>query len=601
MDPAISPRRMRHWRAGVLGLSLFAALVTGFVAWRIRGELREALENAPGRARPLQFVAIPTPSRPFVAWGGSAIVGVAWHQQELIAAGDSGVFDALGRRLATFPSLACSALGSWRGRPVVALASGGFYRLADGRIEAARSGFGTLHVRAFLETAAGELLIGAHEGLFRAAWGDPRLEQLDPHPVRALALRAGSVLAGGETGLRRIEASRVELIETPDPWIDALAVAGPDLYVVTATGLARATGAGPIETQAGGADVIGGVALGDRFVALVSGGDAIRRYDGGGRSSEEWLPSPARRLFALGPELLADTPEGLQRRRPGGWTRALATPPALPPGPAHVTALARQGERIVAGLFDGGLAVGTPDATGTSWHAVPGTSVWGVNALLPAGGALYVASLRGAARLEGERVTPLEGPGAAFSLAATPDGVAIGYGQGVLLPGPRLVSAWHGLPGNQATALLGGEALLVGTPSGLGSIESRRVAWRITSGDGQLPHPWVTALSRHGDAVYVGTYGGGVARREASGRYHRFPDTQGLKVSAGAIVEAGGALYVGTEGRGLFRLRRDGRGFEAVEVALPSPTVTALLAEADSLYVGTDQGIARLAPTELAR
>ena len=213
---------------------------------------------------------------------------------------------------------------------------------------------------------------------------------------------------------------------------------------------------------------------------------------------------------------------------------------------------------------------------------------------------MVVASLRGAARFDGRRWTLLggAGAGAAFALAATRDGVAVGYGQGVLLPGSRMLSAFHGLPGNQALALAGGDPLFVGTPSGLGAVVGSKVAWRVTAGEGRLPHPWVTALALHGDALYIGTYGGGVVRRTAfeppKGRFEPFAETDGFKVNTGCLVEAGGRLFLGTDGQGLFRLSRDGSRFEQLRLALPSPRVTAILPGPGALYVGTDEGLARL-------
>jgi hypothetical protein len=225
---------------------------------------------------------------------------------------------------------------------------------------------------------------------------------------------------------------------------------------------------------------------------------------------------------------------------------------------------------------------------------VPDPLVWGVNALLPAGGALYVASLRGAFRFDGRRLEAIEGPGAAFSLASTREGVAIGYAQGVALPGPRLVSAFHGLPGNQALALSAGDELVVGMPSGLGALAGGRVRWRVTAGEGRLPHPWVTALARHGASLYAATYGGGVVRRDASAgaAYEPFPETAGFRVNPGCLVAAHGRLYLGTDGRGLHQL--SGREFRPLRLPLPSPRVTALWAEADALWVGTDEGLSRV-------
>jgi hypothetical protein len=214
---------------------------------------------------------------------------------------------------------------------------------------------------------------------------------------------------------------------------------------------------------------------------------------------------------------------------------------------------------------------------------------------------LHVASLRGAARFDGQRLVPLEGvEGGAFSLAPTREGVAVGLGQGVLLPGPRLLSAFHGLPGNQALALLPGDPLLVGTPSGLGAVAGSKVIWRVTAGEGRLPNPWVTALARLGEAVFVGTYGGGVVRRlppgpgqPSPGLFEPMAETEGFKVNPGCLLESGGRVYLGTDGRGLFRLSRDGARFLPLKLPLPSQRVSAILALPGFLYVGTEEGLAR--------
>jgi len=171
----------------------------------------------------------------------------------------------------------------------------------------------------------------------------------------------------------------------------------------------------------------------------------------------------------------------------------------------------------------------------------------------------------------------------------------------VLLPGERLLSAFNGLPGNQALALAEGDALFVGTPSGLGAVAGGRVLWRVTAGEGRLPHPWITALAMHGGGLFLGTYGGGVAQRTAPagqplavGTFSSFPETANLKVNTGCLLEAAGRLYLGTDGRGLWRLAADGSRFEPLRVSLPSPRVTALLEGQQALYVGTDEGLARL-------
>jgi hypothetical protein len=489
---------------------------------------------------------------------------------------------------------------------VLALAAGGLFLRRDRAWEALRSGYGALHARALLETPGGELLIGAQEGLFRAAWGATELERLDIAPVRGLAIGAGGILlAGGEQGLRQIQGGRVLPVPTPDPWVDGVAVLGRDLVVLTPLGLARGPLDGPLLPLPGAEAASAFAADGAQVLAVCEG--RLLRFDAAGRAAEEPLPLPPLKLFSAAGVLFADTAEGLYRRSASGWTLVRPRPSALPPGPSHVNALGMQDGRLLVGLFNGGLAVGAPAGAAWTWTQVPGSAAWGVNAILNAGGAVHVASLRGVARFDGGRLRPLEplDAGSAFSLAATREGLAFGFGQGVLLPGARMLSAFHGLPGNQALALVqgpgDGDPLFVGTPSGLGAVLGSRVVWRTGAGEGKLPHPWVTALVHRGEDLFIGTYGGGVARRLGRrsspggvGVFEPFPETAGLKVNTGCLVEAGGRLYLGTDGRGLWRLDTDGSRFLPLKVPLPSMRVTAIQPGQDALFVGTDEGLARL-------
>lgn len=601
MMSAPSPARPR--RAAFLALTGALALGLGGLAWwRLSSSVEQALGTESGHRRPLSFVSLPVARELPERWGSADVQAVVVSPSGLFTGGGSGIQrDGQAPPELALPTLRVAALADWRGRLVAALAAGGVYRLAERQWEELRSGFGKLNVRAMTETSAGELLLGAREGLFRAAHGSARLERLDSHPVRAVAAGPGFVLAGGEQGLFRVEPGRVRLVPSPDPWIECVALDGDSLWVVTAAGLARGPVSGTLAPVSGGEDVVTGVLHEGDFLGLAQPPAAtLSRFGRDGRVREEPLPSPARRLHVSQGTLFADTLAGLFRRAASGWVPVPSAVPVLPGERSHVGALARLGERVVAGLFDGGLLM----RDGRAWKLVEGSQAWGVNALLPTGGELYVASLRGAARFDGRSLRALEGPGAAFSLAVTDQGVAVGYGQGVLLPGGRLLSAFHGLPGNQALALASARpALYVGTPSGLGAIEERRVRWQVTQGEGRLPHGWVTALAVSGEALYVGTYGGGVVRRlpasqperaARAGRFEPFVETEGLKINTGCLVEAHGRVYAGSDGRGLWRLSLDGRRFQPWKVTLPSPRVTALLPEPDGLLVGTDEGLTLL-------
>ena len=601
----LSLRRRTHL---VLSLGVLV-LVAGLAAYfHLSRQVQQALGGSSGSTLPLRFAPLAAPSLQVEHWGGGEVEAVVATSSALITAGGFGITDETGTISAGLPTLKASALALWRGRPALGLAAGGLFLRQEGRWEEAQTGFGTLHIRTLQEGEGGELLLGAREGLFRAAWGAGVLERLDSAPVRSIALgKDGLLLAGGEEGLRQIEGRRSRLLVTPDPWVDWVGLQGKEVVVLTPAGLARGPLGAPLLPLLEGREATCATQSGNQVYVI--SGESLLRFEPSGNASEEILPAPPLRVFASAGLLFADTKNGLYHKTPGGWSLARRRPASLPPGPSHVNALASFQGRLAVGLFDGGLLTGEARGTELLWQTVPGTDAWGVNALLPAGGTLYIASLRGAARFDGKRITPIEagGSGSAHALAFMRDGIAIGFGQGVLLPDARFLSAFHGLPGNQALALADGDELFVGTPSGLGAISGSRVAWRTTSGDGKLPHPWVTALALFKDALYIGTYGGGVTRRTkpggkepAMGTFDPFLETQGFKVNTGCLVEAAGRLFLGTDGRGLFRLDTEGNHFLPVAVPLPSPRVTALLQDREWLYVGTDEGLARL-PLSLLR
>jgi hypothetical protein len=602
-------------RGVVIGVVAALALaVAAAIGLRLRSEVRRTLDSPRADTRPLQLVPLARPAFTPETWSGPEIEAVAFAGDALVTAGASGVrHERRGDITPGLPTRRASALAPWAGQLVVALEGGGLAVERGGTWSELRSGWGMLHARALLESPAGELFVGAREGLFRAPVAATAIERLDAHPVRALCLGPGFILAGGEQGLWRIEPTRAVPIGTPDAWIESVTLDGERVVAVSASGLAQGTREGPLQPVRGAETVAQAVWHEGRVFAVVDPPtQAVLVLDASGSLREEGLPAPVRRVMSASGLLFADSRDGLCRRDADGWRIVRPRAGALPPGSAHVTALARFHGRLVAGLFDGGLAAADVRGDGLEWHALPGTAAWGVNALLSAGGELWVASLRGAARYDGTTLRPIEGPGAAFSLAATRGGVAIGYGAGVLLPGGVLLSAFHGLPGNQAIALAESDLLYVGTPSGLGAIAGRRAVWRVTAGEGKLPHPWVTALVPEEEGLLVGTWGGGLVRRTGDGRadaraarsdegrWEHFAETEGLQVSPGALVLVDGRAWAGTDAGGLWRQTGDRSRFERVRVALPSPRVTALFTEPGVLWIGTDQGVTRL-PLDAAR
>jgi len=601
----LSDRRVRL----ILALSVLALFAVIGVIWFFVGRSVRAAMAVDGRAiKPFAFVALP-PQAAKADWlAGGEVSAVAVSADSLWTAGSFGVINDDGLQ-SGLPSTKVSAMLLWRGIPLVALESGGLYLRRGRQWEEARTGFGTLHARCLLEGAGGELYIGAKEGLFQTQWRGNTIERLYQSPVRSIALGAGTVLAGGEDGLARISGGRASVLPTPDTWIDWIGVRGNQVVLLTAQGLAFGPLDGEIQpmrlTLQEAQGISAAAQVGDSIFAV--GEQSLIKMDADGRLSREYMPQIPRRVFAAGGLVFADTDAGLYKRGPQGWTLIRRRPDALPPRSIHVTALTHFQNQLAVGTFDGGVAIGSWDKNGTStWRALPTASAWGINAMLPFGGSLTVASLRGASRLEANRIAPIKPSGAAFSLVQTPQGMAIGYGHGVMLPGGEFLSAFHGLPGNQALALLQDDYLYVGTPSGLGAISGSKVAWRTVAGDGLLPHPWITALAGYKNAVYIGTYGGGVSRRVRDGNppkgtFEHFSETDGLKINAGCMTVFNGLLIIGTDGKGLYRLSMDGTRFEQTILSLPSSSVTALLPDGDSLLVGTTHGIARLPMSLLAQ
>lgn len=617
-------------KLGTLGV-LAALVVTGIVAFTLNRRVDRALDLPAPAERPVEFVPVAErPPLPF--WGSEDVESVVALPGGLYAAGAFGVarLEAPRDRGAAglervdlslpLPTRRASVLSAWRTDLVAGLDLEGLFVYRDGGWLEVRSGFGALHVRALAETPSGELWIGAREGLFRMAFAERTMTRAHASPVRSVAVsEGGRVVSGGEKGLfatRGGVTSPVRMEGVESPWIEEVAVFDRRIHAVTPTGLVSEDADGLMRPLPNGANVGSITAFGDRLFATADPPDAsLRRYDGAGRLQVEQLPSKVRRVFAVGDRLVADTANGLAESANDSWRVISKRRQQESFGNAHVGALAAYRGRIMVGFFDGGLAelASGPSpaplaAASRPEHEVPmilrafaqpgSAAVWAVNGLLEAGGVLHIASLRGAFRFDGSSVTPVEGPGAAFSLASTRGGVAIGFGEGVLLPERKLLSAFHGLPGNQATALAPvGEGLLVGTPSGLGYIEGLKARWRVASGEGRLPHPWVTAILPLDGSVLIGTYGGGLTRRlggmSDKGEWKPFVETAGLKVNTGCLVTAGGRVYAGTDGTGLFRLTRDGSRFEPLKLSLPSPRVTALFERDGFLYIGTDEGLTR--------
>lgn len=155
-----------------------------------------------------------------------------------------------------------------------------------------------------------------------------------------------------------------------------------------------------------------------------------------------------------------------------------------------------------------------------------------------------------------------------------------------------------GLPGNNVQALVvdaRNRVWIATEDGGISVLDARRTRfshYRLSSHP-QLGSDDVWALARQGDAVWAGTYDGGLTRIDVDGGMQRYTlANDGLPSDTvlSLAVDADGVLWVGTD-KGLARQR--GRRFEPV--TLPGadgvPMVYSLSPQADGLWAGTSLGV----------
>ncbi len=165
----------------------------------------------------------------------------------------------------------------------------------------------------------------------------------------------------------------------------------------------------------------------------------------------------------------------------------------------------------------------------------------------------------------------------------------------------HLPEADDGLPGNHVQALLvdAADRIWVAVEGeGVSVLDARRQRFAHYR---RATHPAlasddVWAMARQGDAVWLGTYDGGLTRVDPSGAMRHFSAAaDGLPSDTilALAVDADGVLWVGTTA-GLARRRGDG-AFE--RVALPGaegePMVYALAGQPDGIWAGTSAGVWR--------
>jgi ligand-binding sensor domain-containing protein len=164
--------------------------------------------------------------------------------------------------------------------------------------------------------------------------------------------------------------------------------------------------------------------------------------------------------------------------------------------------------------------------------------------------------------------------------------------------GSRSLYALHGLVNNHVYALgAAGTELFAGTLGGVSMLDAGVIHASYTTANSPLTHNWITAVVRVADEWFVGTYGGGIFRLDAKGRWHRFADLTGpIEINPNAMAVTATQVFAGTLSQGLLSFDRRTERWTTIESGLPSLNVTALAPDGDHLYVGTDNGLVRIRP-----
>jgi hypothetical protein len=405
----------------------------------------------------------------------------------------------------------------------------------------------------------------------------------------------------------------------PDPRVLSLAVAGDRAFVGTPVGVAEFRDGKFTCVLASGFFANSLLVDGDTLVVGTLDEGIVEVPLAGGsksapRSSGQEISGRVMRLLSSDGNLFALTENGFSsfNSRGGTWQPIIRREDSLL-ADRNVSALDFDSAgRLWIGYFDHGLDV--LGATGERAIHIEDEHVFCVNRIVhdTQHGSTHVATANGlvefdAALHERQVMGRREGLIAdhVTDVALTPGGMTLATPAGItfLTPdGARSIYAFHGLVNNHVYTLgAEGRRLLVGTLGGLSLLDQGQVRMNYTTANSGLKANWITALAPVGDEWFVGSYGGGIFRLDATGRFEKFFDApESFVVNPNAMLSTDRRVYAGTLERGLYVYDRSLQRWSDVMAGLPSPNVTALAVHNNYLYIGTDNGLIRIPEQNLS-
>jgi ligand-binding sensor domain-containing protein len=406
----------------------------------------------------------------------------------------------------------------------------------------------------------------------------------------------------------------------PDARVYSIALDGDKAYVGTAAGIAEFDDGKFVRVLAKGSFVRASLPHGKSLLAgtmddgLVEIGlEASKRSSGHSSSASTGLRD-VEQLLSSGDSTYAVTTNGIySRAAASGWKRVLE-PVAGVLTDRNVSALAMdKSGRLWVGYFDRGLDI--VEANGQKTRHIEDEHVFCINRVLPgvAKGGTAVATANGlvmfdASGVERQVLGKNDGLIAEHVTDVIPfrDGLAVATPAGLTFldsGGARSLYAFQGLVNNHVyTIAANGHRLLAGTLGGASLLEDDQVRVSYTTATSALKHNWITAAVPVGDEWYLGTYGAGVVKMNAQGKFETNGDaSRDLVINPNAMLATDRFVLAGTMGSGLYVMDRGTGRWKAISDGLPSRNVTALVAANGFVYVGTDNGLVRIPEQRLGQ
>lgn len=482
------------------------------------------------------------------------------------------------------------------------------------------------NVTALATLGSGDLLIATHGGgLLLFDGGSLRLYRPEyaNAAITALAVEGEDVWAGTEEhGVLHTHAGLTDRFEAelPDPHISALASSGDRVFAATPAGVAEFDHGRPARVLAGGTfartifasrDTLTLSSFGEGTIELPLAGTHARIRPAAFERGSESDPHDSQYFMTPDGELYAVRANSIVQRRGASWL-PIVEASAAPLADRNIAALGFDADgRLWVGSFDHGLDI--LDASLASAHHLEDDHLFCINriAVDPAHGTMDVATANGLVlfdrsgkprqvlgRRDGllsDHVADIAFNDAGMSVA-TPGGISF-----VRLTGIDSVYAFQGLANNHVYALAAaGDTLLAGTLGGVSVLRHDAVERNLTVANSGLHHNWITAMAPYSSGFVIGTYGGGIARMDASGKVQPMDGApRDLIVNPNAMLVSGTRLYAGSLDRGLWVYSAASARWSQVTAGLPSLNVTALAEREGELYAGTDNGLVRIQEVKL--